>query len=206
MLYRTGDRGRRRADGVIEYLGRVDHQVKIRGFRVELGQVESTLMRHKAVEAAAVMLQESEADKSLVAYVVAKPDKRLVEAELRTFVKQSLPEYMVPLHFVMLSKLPLMPNGKINRGALPKPSEEARKTDRGELLSPGNPTEEELAKIVRALLGRGPVAINENFFDLGFHSLLVSRLLLRVNRAFERRLSLADIFRAPTIEQTGPPP
>jgi amino acid adenylation domain-containing protein len=201
MLYRTGDRGRRRADGVIEYLGRVDQQVKIRGFRVELGQVESTLMRHKAVEAAAVMLQESEADKSLVAYVVAKPDKRLVEAELRTFVKQSLPEYMVPLHFVMLSKLPLMPNGKINRGALPKPNEEARKTDRGELLSPGNPTEEELAKIVRVLLGRGPVAINENFFDLGFHSLLVSRLLLRVNRAFERRLSLADIFRAPTIEQ-----
>jgi amino acid adenylation domain-containing protein len=201
-LYRTGDRGRRRPDGVIEYLGRVDHQVKIRGFRVELGQIESALMKHKAVEAAVVVLHENgAADKTLAAYVVAKPDKQFAEEELRTFVKQSLPEYMVPLQFIILPGLPLMPNGKVNRGALPRPNEDVRLPGRGELLAPRNHTEEEISKIVHAVLGRGPVGVDENFFDLGFHSLLVSRLLLRVNRAFERRLSLADIFRAPTIEQ-----
>jgi len=201
-LYRTGDRGRRGDNGVIEYLGRVDHQVKIRGFRVELGQIEFTLMKHKAVQAAIVVLHESEdGDKSLVAYVVAKPETKLSEENLRTFVKQTLPEYMIPLHFLLLSSLPLMPNGKVNRKALPKPEEGVRAPGRREPLAPRNQTEAELGKIVRAVLGRGPVGIDENFFDLGFHSLLVSRLLLRVNRAFERRLSLADIFRAPTIEQ-----
>src|SRR5271155_2065113 len=201
-LYRTGDRGRRRVDGVIEYLGRVDHQVKIRGFRIELGQIESTLIKHKAVDAAIVLLQSSDAgDKSLVAYLVAKPDKKLSEEELRTFLKQSLPEYMVPLHFVVLSNLPLMPNGKVNRGALPKPNQEVRVPGRAEPLAPRNQTEAELAKIVHTVLGRGPVGVDENFFDLGFHSLLVSRLLLRGNRGFEKRLSLADIFRAPTVEQ-----
>lgn len=201
-LYRTGDRGRRRADGVIEYLGRADHQVKIRGFRVELGQVESTLMKHKAVQTAVVVLNESEtAGKSLVAYVVSKANKQPAGDDLRNFVRQSLPEHMVPAHFVVLPSLPLMPNGKVNRAALPKPEEDARLTGRGEPLPPRSQTEAELAKIVRALLGRGVVGVDENFFDLGFHSLLLSRLLLRVNRAFERRLSLADVFGAPTIEQ-----
>jgi amino acid adenylation domain-containing protein len=201
-LYRTGDRGRRRQNGVIEYLGRVDHQVKIRGFRIELGQIEFALMKHKAVQAAVVTVHESEAgDKSLVAYVVGKAKRQLPAEDLRSFLRQSLPEHMVPLHFVILSELPLMPNGKVDRKALPKPDAGMRLVERGKALAPRNHTEAELAKVVRSVLGRGPVGVDENFFQLGFHSLLVSRLLLRVNRAFARALTLADIFRAPTIEQ-----
>lgn len=201
-LYRTGDRGRRHENGEIEYLGRVDHQVKIRGFRVELGQIEATLTKHKAVQSAVAAIRESEvAGKWLVAYVVANPGETPAADELCNFLRERLPEYMVPAQFAFLSGLPLMPNGKVDRGALPQPEQEPMPTHRGELLAPRNQAEAELAEILQALLGRGPIGVDENFFDLGAHSLLVSRLLLRVNQVFERRLSLADIFRAPTVEQ-----
>ncbi len=199
-IYRTGDLARRGADGRIQYVGRSDYQVKIRGFRIEPGEIEATLKKHPGVRQSVVSVQESENDgKHLVAYVVPA-ETSPTEEELRPFLKQNLPEYMVPAVFMFLPVLPLTPNGKVDRRALPRAQGRA-KTGDGEKVSPRDEVEAKLAGIWQTVLGQPSIGVTENFFDLGGHSLLVGRLLLRIDKAFGKKLSLADVFRAPTVER-----
>ena len=178
-LYKTGDLGRWRADGAIEYLGRNDHQVKIRGFRIELGEIEAQLLRHPQVKETAVLARGDESGaKRLVAYVVAAPGVS-VEA-LRAHLKPVLPDYMVPSAFVMLASLPLTPNGKLDRKALPAP--ELGAYGGGKYEAPQGEIEEILSGIWQELLGVERVGRNANFFELGGHSLLIIQMLERLRR------------------------
>jgi amino acid adenylation domain-containing protein len=185
-LYRTGDLVRFRADGALDFLGRIDHQVKVRGFRVELGEIEAALVRHPAVEAAAVILREDR----LVAYAAgaASPD------ELRAWLRASLPGPMIPSIFVILDRLPQTPTGKVDRRALPVPSEAAP-----EEAVLANPTEEILAGIVADVLGVARVGVRDSFFDLGGHSLLAARVVSRVREALGVELPLRALFEEPTV-------
>jgi len=193
-LYRTGDVARYLADGTIEFLGRVDDQVKIRGFRVEPGEVEAAIKLHPAVRETAVLAQKDAAgDTALVAYVSpAEVDG------LQTFLKQQLPAFMLPAHIVFLDALPLNQNGKVDRKALAALT--LTEAGRSQVL-PRTQNEAVLADIWRELLGRQEIGIQDNFFDLGGHSLLVVRLIDRVNRALNVRLTIADLFQYPTVEQ-----
>ncbi len=192
-LYRTGDRVRWALDGVLEYLGRLDEQVKVRGFRIELGEIEAALGRHEAVRERVVVAREDErGDRQLVAYVVGGAEP----GALREHLQRSLPEYMVPVAFVTLESLPLTPNGKVDRKALPAPEHapvEKRRT------APGTPTEEVLAGIWAELLKRERVGVDENFAELGGHSILAIRMLSRMRAAFGVDLSLRTVFEHPTV-------
>ena len=189
-LYRTGDRARWRADGAIEYLGRLDDQVKVRGFRIELGEIEAVLRRHESVADCVVTASEQR----LVAYVAGESG---AEA-LRAHVRHSLPEYMVPSAFVFLEALPLMPNGKLDRKALPTP-ELARAEDR--YAAPRTRVEEVLAGIWAEVLGLERVGVEDSFFDLGGHSLLAMRLVSRVREKLGVELPLRAIFDGPTVAE-----
>ncbi|MDY7092223.1 MAG: amino acid adenylation domain-containing protein [Acidobacteriota bacterium] len=199
-LYRTGDLARFLPDGRLEYLGRRDHQVKVRGFRIELGEVESALAAHPAVAQAVAVVRGEGAAAALAAYVVpaassgagAAPDA----GELRDFLRQRLPEYMIPGLFVELAELPLTPNGKIDRRALPEPVA-TRSTGR----APRTPLEEILAGIWASVLDLDEVGAEEDFFELGGHSLLATSLMGRVREAFGLELSLRTLFEAPTVAQ-----
>ncbi|HST59374.1 MAG TPA: amino acid adenylation domain-containing protein, partial [Longimicrobium sp.] len=192
-LYRTGDRARWRADGVLEYRGRIDQQVKIRGFRIEPGEIESVLRRHPAVAECAVVARPSAAgDTRLVAYVVGSAD---AEA-LRAHVGASLPDYMVPAAFVSLDALPLTPNGKLDRKALPAPDFAAAADAYTE---PGTATEHALAAIWREVLGLERVGATDNFFDVGGHSLLATVMIGRIRRDLQVELSLRAVFEAPVL-------
>jgi amino acid adenylation domain-containing protein len=193
-LYRTGDRVRWMADGTLEYLGRLDEQVKIRGFRIELGEIEARLAEHAAVREVAVLAREDEpGDRRLVAYVVGDVE---VDA-LRAHVRQSLPEYMVPGAFVVLDALPLTANGKLDRKALPAPelasAEEA-------YVAPRTPVEEVLAEIWAEVLRLERVGVHDSFFDLGGHSLLMMRLLAKIQATFDLEISIRTVFSMPTLE------
>lgn len=198
-LYKTGDRARFLADGNIEYLGRNDNQVKLRGFRIELGEIESTILLHDQVRMAAVALrQDHNREGQLIGYVV--PAGSALEAHaLKAFLKERLPEYMVPARFVFLDSLPLLVNGKLNRSALPEPqgpeSLETRK-----LVAARNAVEQKLVAIWENLLNQRPIGIRDNFFDLGGHSLLLMRLIAQIQKQFSLRLPLATVFTSPTIE------
>jgi len=175
-LYRTGDLVRWRADGDLEYLGRIDDQVKVRGFRIELGEIEAALLAHAGVRQAAVMVREDAGDKRLVAYVVpvAAPDPLPDMGDLRTHLKQTLPDHMVPQAFVTLAALPLMANGKLDRKALPAPG----KHDAGaNYVAPRNAIEATLADLFAEVLGHQRVGIHDNFFELGGDSILCVRLV-----------------------------
>jgi amino acid adenylation domain-containing protein len=200
-LYKTGDEGLRRADGQIEYLGRSDEQVKIRGFRIELGQVQACLAKHPAVQNVVVSSHPEGAAGGtlLMAYAVPAQGTELREEGLRAFLRKRLPEQMVPARIVILNSLPLMPNGKVNRRALPPP--QASPPVQMESPRAGSEIEARLVEIWQEILGRQPIGVNDNFFDLGGHSLMVSRLILRINHTFGRRLSLGDLFHAPTVAQ-----
>jgi amino acid adenylation domain-containing protein/FkbH-like protein len=199
-LYKTGDLARWRADGNIEFLGRIDHQVKIRGFRIELGEVESAFRKNSAVREAVVMARETQSgDKRLVAYIVNHVGKQTSVEELRRFGKQVLPEYMVPSAFIMLDEMPLTPNGKINRKALPEPEQDRRDTTEN-FVAPQNPVEEQFAAIWREVLGLERIGIRDNFFELGGHSLLAIQVISRVREVFKVELPLFSLFDAPTIE------
>ncbi|HEY7510304.1 MAG TPA: amino acid adenylation domain-containing protein, partial [Vicinamibacteria bacterium] len=192
-LYRTGDLARWLPDGSLEYLGRVDFQVKVRGFRIELGEIESALLRHPEVKDAVVVAREDRpGDQRLVAYVVgaAAPER------LRGDLLERLPEYMVPSAFVSLPALPLSPNGKVDRRALPAPGETAPGRRGGVLRTPA---EEALAAIWADVLGRGPVGPEDNFFELGGHSLLATRVVSQARRTFEVEIPLRALFEAPTV-------
>lgn len=200
-LYRTGDLARRRAGGEIEFIGRVDHQVKVRGYRIELGEIEAVLGRHPAVREVAVRAREDQpGDVRLVAYVVERGARSAGPEALKAFLRDKLPDYMVPSAFVALSALPVGPNGKVDRNALPAPAREAR-SDRPEYVAPRDETELQLARIWEQVLGIQPVGMRDNIFELGVHSLTAARLFARVEKAFGKRLPPGPLFQAPTIEQ-----
>ncbi|MEW5926734.1 MAG: amino acid adenylation domain-containing protein [Gemmatimonadota bacterium] len=193
-LYRTGDRARWRADGAVEYLGRLDAQVKLRGFRVEPGEIEAALRRHPGVADCLVVAREdAPGERRLVAYVAGGADAE----ELREHLRASLPEYMVPGAFVVLESLPLTPNGKPDRRALPAP-EQARAGD--EYVAPRTQVEETVAGIWAEVLGLERVGVHDDFFRLGGHSLLIMRLIARVRRAFGVEISIHTVFAMPTLE------
>jgi len=194
-LYRTGDRARYFADGNLEFLGRIDHQVKIRGFRIELGEIEVALARHADVREAVVLAREDvPGDKRLVAYVVPAEGEL---PDLRDFLRQTLPDYMIPAAFVELAALPVTPNGKLDRRALPAPQWDRGETD--ESAAPVTPTEQALAALWREILGVERVGIRDSFFDLGGHSLLATRLVARIRESFQVEMPLRAIFQAPAL-------
>src|SRR5829696_2943580 len=196
-LYRTGDVARYLANGELDYLGRVDHQVKIRGFRIELGEVETVLEQHEAIKQAVVVAREAEAGgKWLVAYLVAQQSEPPATAELRAFLKQRLPEYMVPAAFVFLSELPLTATGKINRSALPEPG---RLELSDSYVGPRTETEALVCSLWAGILKLERVGIYDNFFELGGHSLLATQLMSRVREAFRVEVPLRRIFEQPTV-------
>jgi amino acid adenylation domain-containing protein/thioester reductase-like protein len=198
-MYKTGDLGRWRSDGTIEYLGRNDHQVKIRGFRVEMGEIESQLARHPAVrEAAVVVRADGRAEKRLVAYVVSRDRVPPGVEELRAHLKATLPEHMVPYAFVFLDAMPLTPSGKLNRGGLPSP--EIDSSARSQHEPPRGKTEETLAEIWRELLAVTQVGRHDDFFELGGHSILALQALLQINMRLRCALGVADIYKSPTLQ------
>ena len=197
-LYRTGDRARWRPDGTLEFLGRLDQQLKLRGFRIEPGEIETVLTQHPAVHTAVVIPREDvPGDIRLVAYVV--PDGVPLDGgELRRFLEQRLPEHMVPAAIVGLASLPLLPNGKLDRRALPPP-DHAEPRDREDYLAPRTPVEEMLAGIWATVLRLERVGIRDNFFALGGHSLLATQVVSRVRTEIGVELPLRALFEDPTV-------
>ena len=199
-LYRTGDRVRRRADGVLEFLGRLDRQVKIRGHRIEPDEVQAALARVPGVaDAAVVVLGDDAESRRLAAYVVPAGDTQLESTRLRSALRQSLPGYLVPASVTVLSALPLTPNGKLDHAALPAPADAG--AEAAAALRPRDPLERTLAAIWEDLLGVPAVGVRDSFFDLGGHSLLAARMLDRIERTCGRRVSFATLFTEPTIER-----
>ncbi|WP_286191325.1 non-ribosomal peptide synthetase [Comamonas sp. JC664] len=200
-LYRTGDRVRWLPGGELQYLGRIDAQVKVRGFRIELGEVEATLRRHPAIRDAVVLAREDGGGgRRLVAYVVAQQGRVLDTVEARSFVKEQLPDFMVPSAFLTLDALPLTPNGKVDRAALPVP-EVLRAAEGRADVAPRDTLEWVLAGIWEELLGVGPIGIHSNFFELGGHSLLAMRLVSRIRERLGRSLPVVTLFQAGTLEE-----
>jgi amino acid adenylation domain-containing protein len=199
-LFKTGDRARWLPDGTVALLGRGDGQVKVRGFRIELGEIEAALRKRPEVRAVTVSVREdTPGDRRLVAYLVAQAGEKPDGSTLRTRLAEILPEYMLPNAFVWLDQLPLTANGKLDYRALPRP-DEAQRTAGARVVAPRTDIERELIAIWEAVLGRRGVGVTDDFFDLGGHSLLALRLFDRVERAFGKRLPLASLFQAPTIE------
>ncbi|HEY0607044.1 MAG TPA: amino acid adenylation domain-containing protein [Herpetosiphonaceae bacterium] len=216
-LYRTGDRARYRADGTIEYLGRIDQQVKVRGFRVEVGEIEAALRLHPAVGDVVVTVRElaasegGPAEKRLAAYVVLKDDAPLpgaaqparqapgvLQSAFRTFLHERLPEYMIPAAFVLLEALPLTPSGKINRRALPAPDARSLASATSQ-VAPRDVWEWSLAQIWEDLLHLPQVSVHDDFFALGGHSLLAVRAMAEIRHRFGRSLPVATLLQSPTI-------
>jgi non-ribosomal peptide synthase protein (TIGR01720 family) len=199
-LYRTGDLARRLENGDIEYLGRIDHQVKIRGFRIELGEIEAGISRHPAVRGVAVVAREdAPGDKRLVAYVVAEDPPGDLLDQLRALIRTTMPEYMVPAHFVTLDALPLTENGKVDRKALPAPVVSRAAVARA-YAAPRTATESTIAAIWGVVLGIDKVGIHDHFFELGGDSILSIQVISRCRQA-GLNLSPRDLFKRPTIAQ-----
>ncbi|MBI1924147.1 amino acid adenylation domain-containing protein [Candidatus Poribacteria bacterium] len=200
-LYKSGDLARYLPNGDIEYIGRIDHQVKIRGFRIELGEIEAVLAQHPSVQQTVVLAREDQpGDKRLVAYLVPNPEQEPTPSELRRFLKEKLPDYMVPqAFFVMLKEMPLTPNGKVDRRALPAP-QQARPQLEDSFVSPRTPEEQVLAKIWAQVLGVERVGVHDNFFELGGDSILTLQILARADQA-GLRLTPKQFFQHPTIAE-----
>lgn len=199
-LYRTGDLVKYRSDGNIEYLGRIDQQVKVRGFRIELGEIESVINRNPDIQEAVVTLHNRNGDQQMVAYVITRGNHQIKPAEIKDFIRQYLPEYMVPSIFVQLEVLPLSPSGKVDKRRLPMP--EVRSEDEEKkYLAPRNEQETILTKICSELLGVNPVGVNDNFFELGGHSLLATQFVSRIREHFKVEISLRTLFESPTIAE-----
>ena len=200
-LYRTGDQGSRRRDGCVEYFGRLDFQVKIRGFRIELGEIESLLSGYTGVRQSVVIAREDvPGDKKLVAYLVV--GEEVSAGMLRDYLKKWLPDYMLPSAFVMLEAMPLTPNGKIDRRALPTPAGFGH-LDEANYVAPRNPVEERLTGIWSEMLGVPRVGVEDNFFSLGGHSLLATQIVYRMSEIFHIDLPLRSLFESPTIANTA---
>nr|UBH04475.1 NosC [Desmonostoc muscorum CCALA 125] len=201
-IYKTGDLARWLPDGNLEYLGRIDNQIKIRGFRIELGEIEALLNQHDDVQASVVTVREdTPGDKRLVAYVVPHQHTPTIN-ELRQFLKAKLPDYMVPNAFVMLESMPLTPNGKVDRRALPAPDLHSEGTEK--YVAPRTPIEETLAQIWSQVLKVEQVGIHDNFFELGGHSLLATQIFSRIRDRFKVQLPLHELFNTPTIAELAP--
>lgn len=199
-IYRTGDLARYLLDGRIEHLGRLDHQVKIRGFRIELGEVEAALSRSPDIQACVVMAQEdARGNKQLVAYVVAKTESYPTISAIRQFLKEQLPEYMLPSALVCLKEFPLTPNGKIDRKMLPK-AENADTFQQRVIIPPGTSTEKRLTEIAAPLLGLEQVSIDDNFFLIGGNSLMGIQFVAQVADAFGIEFPLRTLFENPTVQ------
>jgi amino acid adenylation domain-containing protein len=200
-LYKTGDLARYRPDGNIELLGRIDHQVKIRGFRIELGEIEEVLRQHPEVrEAVVVARKDFSGNKRLVAYIVATQRQPPVINNLRNYLKEKLPEHMLPSAFSLLDTLPLTPNGKIDRCALPAP-ESVKHSEEEVFVAPTSMVHHQLIQIWEELLDARPIGIRDNFFHRGGHSLLAARLVNRIEQVFGKKIPLAALFAGPTVEQ-----
>jgi hypothetical protein len=196
-MYKTGDLGRWLPDGTIDFLGRNDFQVKLRGFRIELGEIEAALSSHPQVREAAVAVRDDEsAGKQLVAYYTGE---KLEAENLRRYVSSTLPEYMVPSCYVHVENLPLMPNGKLDRRALPAPERDSYVARRHE--PPAGETETELARIWADVLKVDRVGRHDNFFELGGHSLLATMLIVRIKQEMFVDLSLASVFESPELSR-----
>lgn len=201
-LYKTGDLARYLPDGNIEYVGRIDNQVKIRGFRIELGEIEAVLSQYPAVIQTAVAVREDiPGHKSLVAYLVPNQEQAPTLSDLRHFLKEKLPEYMVPDRFAMLESLPLTPTGKIDRRALPAPNQ--TRPAIAEFVAPRTRVEEVLAGIWAEVLGLEQVGIHDNFFELGGHSLLGVQIVSRLRCALQVEIPLRTLFESPTVAELG---
>lgn len=200
-LYKTGDLVRYLPDGNIEFIGRIDQQVKIRGFRIEPGEIETALGQHPSVlEALVVARENTRKEKYLLTYIVPRHGHTLTEEELRLFLKQSLPEYMIPSRFIQLESFPLTPNGKLDWQALPAPDVDDDMTI-DSYVAPTSMTELQLVAIWEYLLKREHIGIRDNFFYLGGHSLLAALLVDRIEQSFGKKIPLATLFAGPTIEQ-----
>ncbi len=199
-VYKTGDLARFLPDGNIEFQGRIDHQVKIRGFRIELGEIEMLLSQHPQVQQVVVIVREDHpGNKYLTAYVVSETET-LNSRELRQYLKEHLPEYMIPSAFVMLPALPLTPNGKVDRRSLPKP-ETTNSELEAAFVPPRNWQEEKLAEIWCTVLHLDKVGIYDNFFELGGHSLLVTSVISRIRDSFAIAIPIRSLLAAPTIDE-----
>lgn len=199
--FRTGDLGRMRADGLLEFIGRKDDQVKIRGYRVELAEVEMALLEIPGIKAACVAAREGREDENeLVGYVIADPKATPAVSEIRAALAKKLPEYMIPTTVVYLDTFPLLPNGKINRRALPAREHGERKLGDA-YQAPRDRYELELVQIWQELLGVQPVGVTDNFFDLGGHSLLAARLLVEIEKKYGQKFPPRVLLQASTVEQ-----
>lgn len=200
-LYKTGDLVRYLPDGNIEFLGRIDHQVKVRGFRIELGEIETALGQHPAVQESAVLAREDKpGDKRLVGYYVSVNSSEPTASELKDYLREQLPEYMVPDIFIKLELMPLTPSAKIDRAVLPAPDATRPELER-EYVAPTTPTEETLAGICEELLAINQISIYDSFFDLGGHSLLATQLISRLREASGIELPLRTIFEHPSVAE-----
>ena len=200
-LYKTGDLARLLPDGQIAFLGRIDDQIKIRGYRIEPNEIVSALDRHPNIrESLVVAREDASGDKQLVAYVVLHSDSGPAHTDLCNFVSHSLPEYMVPAAFVQLEAFPLTAHGKIDRAALPEPTTENRLKDES-FEAPRSPVEERLAGILTILLGVPEIGIDDNFFQMGGHSLLGAQVIAQVRDGFGVELSLRSLFENPTVRE-----
>ncbi len=200
-MYRSGDVGRYLPDGRVEFLGRRDEQVKVRGYRVELGEIEAVLKQHAEVAESVVVVREGvSGERELVGYVVGKVGAEVRSSELMKFLRERLPEYMVPGGLVVLERLPLTANGKVDRQALPEP--EGRAGSR-EYVAPRTQVEEIVAGIWAEVLGIERVGVNDNFFELGGHSLMATQLISRLREACKVELPLRSLFDAPTVAGTA---
>ncbi|WP_339520288.1 non-ribosomal peptide synthetase [Pseudomonas proteolytica] len=196
-LYRTGDLVRQRADGLVEYLGRIDHQVKIRGFRIELGEIETRLLEHEAVREAVVLALDAPSGKQLAAYLVSDAsDHAALREALKVHLKAQLPDYMVPTHLMVLDSMPLTANGKLDRRALPQPDAEA---NRQAYVAPSNELELSLAAIWCAVLNVQQVGLHDNFFELGGDSILSIQVVSRARQA-GIHFSPRDLFQHQTVQ------
>ncbi len=198
-LYKTGDIARYLPDGSIDYLGRIDRMVKVRGFRIELSEIESTLREHPAVREAIALAHEDQAGyKKLVAYLVLEHQNQLSSHQLREYLQENIPDYMIPSIFVFLDAFPLTVNGKIDHRALPQAAQ-LSDTTKETFVAPRNTIEEMLSTIWSQVLEIERISMDDNFFDLGGHSLLATRMFVQIHDFFQVDLSLRDLFEAPTI-------
>jgi hypothetical protein len=198
-LYRTGDRGRWREEGWIEFLGRLDEQVKLRGYRIELGEIETAVREYPGVEQVAVAVQtDTSGERRLVGYVVEGEGIEVEESALREHVRRRVPEYMVPWEWVKLAELPRTAHGKLDPKRLPTPKRERPELKQG-YVAPRNVVEELVAAIWAEVLQVERVGVNDNFFALGGHSLMAMRVAARIRAIFGTAVSVREIFDAPSI-------
>jgi acyl carrier protein len=198
-VYRTGDLVRRRWDGTFQFLGRTDFQVKLRGFRIELGEIEHALRQQPEIAESVVLLREDGEVKALVAYLVLRPGEALTYPRLRQRLRERIPEYMVPESAVMLEKFPRLPNGKLDRSKLPAPVRQQTTAHDDLNDRAANPTEAVIAQVFRELLHTDRIGVEQRFFDLGAHSLLLVKAHDRLRKELDAELRLVSFFQYPSI-------